>query len=336
MVKLSEILRKASKDAELGEKTLFGDVLDQEKEVETKESEKVYNYVAQRLDQTFAEIRENKIINGKELISLAGMLVEGLMIDSDVLQELANNSHKYSNGSPFLPTHSVNVSVITTNLGFAFDVGKDILIDLCTAALIHDVGMLIIPQEIIQKPEKLTDKEYELIKMHPSYGIKFMNNIKNLPAITEEIILQHHEKINGKGYPKGLRGESISKFAQIVGIAEIFEAISHPRPYRSEKIDLSEAVKLIIQEESSSFEKDVLRALMHYITIFPVGCYVKLNNQEVGIVKSINRNFPLRPVIEIVQNSKGKPLKDPKIVDMSKAPILFIEEAVGEESVFHG
>ncbi len=334
MVKLSEILRKNALEDPTKEKNLISEALQREKKTpDLRESERIYEFIVQRLEHLFGEIKENKVIEGEGFISLAGMIIDGLMIESDLLQNMANKSHPYSNELNFLPIHSVNVGVIAANLGFAFDFDKAILSDLCVGALMHDIGMLIIPQDIINKPGKLTDKEYELIKLHPSYGLKYLRNIKNYPELAEEIISQHHEKISGKGYPEGKKGEEISKFAQIVGIAEIYEAISHSRPFRDQTKNLSEAVKVIIQEESSSFDKSVLRAFMSYITVYPVGSIVELNNQEIGVVQRVNRDFPLRPVVGILQDAKGKPLKDPKTIDLSASPILYIEKAIDDDSL---
>lgn len=334
MVKLSEILRKTAREDPKKGKTLISNVLLQEEEKsDIPENEKVYEYVVQRLEHLFSEIKENKVIDGEEFVSLAGMIISGLKIESDLLQQMANRSHAYSNELNFLPIHSVNVGVIAANLGFAFEFDKAILSDLCAGALMHDLGMLLIPQDIINKPEKLTQKEYELIKLHPSYGVKFLHNVKNYPGLSKEIISQHHEKINGMGYPEGKKGEEISQFAQIVGIAEIYEAISHSRPYREQTKNLSDAVKAIIQEESTSFEKEVLRAFMSYITIYPVGSIVELNNMEIGVVQKVNRDFPLRPIIGIIQDPNGKPLKDPKTIDLSASPILYINKAIDDDSL---
>lgn len=333
MVKLSEILRKTARTDPM-KKNLFTEALQREGEKpDLHENEKIYEFVVQRLENLFGEIKENKKIDGEKFVSIAKMIIDGLMIESDFLQNMANKSHAYSDKFNFLSVHSINVGVIATNLGFAFDFNKSILSDLCVGALMHDIGMLIIPQDIINKSGKLTDKEYELIKLHPSFGLKFLRNMKNIPELTEEIIFQHHEKIDGGGYPEGKKGEEISKFAQIVGITEIYEAISHARPYREKTINLSGAVRTIIQEESSSFDKEVLRAFMNYITVYPVGSIVQLNNQEIGVVQRVNRNFPLRPVVGIIQDPKGKPLGDPKTIDLSASPILYIEKAIDDDSL---
>ncbi len=334
MVKLSEILRKTTRENPKREKNLAAEILQREIEKpDVNENEKIYEFIVQRIEFLFGEIKENKVIDGEEFVSLAGMIIDELRIESDLLQNMANSSHVFSEELNFLPVHSANVGVIAANLGLAFDFDKPKLTDLCVGALMHDIGMLIIPKEIISKPEKLTDQEYELIKLHPSYGLKFLHNMKNFSELTEEIIFQHHEKIDGTGYPEGKKGEEISKFAQIVGISEIYEAISHSRPYRNHKRIPSDALKSIIQKDSASFEKDVLRAFMNNITVYPVGSIVELNNQEVGIVQKVNQDFPLRPIIGIIQDPRGKPLKDPKTVDLSASPILYIEKAIDDDSL---
>ncbi|MCJ7580797.1 MAG: HD domain-containing protein [Candidatus Aminicenantes bacterium] len=331
MVKLSEILRKSTRESsEIG--NMIADAAEQ-KAADSKsfETEKIYRHVIESFDLLMEKIKDNKVIEGKEIESLAGMILGSLMIDTDLLQNLTSITTSYGDQNNFLPVHSVNVSIIATNLGFAFDFDKATQLDLCMSALLHDIGMLIIPRDIVQKPDKLTRKEYDLIKMHSAYGVKFLQNIKDLPEMTEQIVLQHHEKINGKGYPEGKKGEQVSKFAQIVGVVEIYEAISHPRPYRTKRIIPSEAVRIIIQEESASFEKDVLRAFMSYITIYPTGSYVKLNSNEIGVVQSINHKFPLRPVIEVILDTKGNPLNVAKTIDLSKSPILYIEKAIDDD-----
>ena len=334
MVKLSDILRKTPREDSMKKKNLVTEALQRkEKTPDLRENERIYEFIIQRLEHLFGEIKENKVIDGEGFVSLAGMIIDDLMIESNLLQNMANKSHAHSDELNFLPVHSVNVGVITANLGLAFEFDKVILSDLCTGAIMHDIGMLIIPQDIIYKPGKLTDKEFELIKLHPSYGLKFLRNINNYPKLAEEIISQHHEKISGTGYPEGKKGEEISKFAQIVGIAEIYEAISHSRPFREQTKNLSAAVKTIIQEERSSFDKDVLKAFMSYITVYPVGTIVELNNQEIGVIKRINRNFPLRPVVGIIQDAKGKPLKDPRTIDLSASPIHYIEKVIDDDSL---
>ena len=328
MVKLSEILRKTSQESSTLGNLIAEATEHKEADSESQETEKIYKYVIQSFGLIMGKIKDNRVIEAKEIESLASMILDSLMIDNDLLQNLSSITTSYGDQDNFMPVHSVNVSIIATNLGFAFDFDKSTLLDLCLSALLHDIGMLIIPRDIVQKPEKLTRKEYDLIKMHPNYGVKFLQNIKNLPEMTEQIILQHHEKISGKGYPDGMSGDQVSQFAQIVGVVEIYEAISHPRPWRTRTIIPSEAVRIIIQEEATSFDKDVLRAFMSYITIYPTGSYVQLNTNEIGVVQSINQNFPLRPVIDIVQDSRGRPLNESKTIDLSKSPILYIEKAI--------
>lgn len=332
MVKLSEIIRKTSKEESPETGNIIAQAIEQKEDrSQEQETEKIYRHVIQNLDQLMGEIKDNKGIEGERIRSLAELILDSLLIDNDLLQILTSSTSSYETQNSVMSIHSVNVGIMSTNLGFAFKFDKSVLLDLCTSALLHDIGMLIIPAEIVKKPAKLTEKEYDLIKMHPTYGVKFLQNIKHLPEMTEEIVLQHHEKINGKGYPEERRGDQVSKFAQIVGVIEIFEAISHPRPYRKENIIPSEAVRIIIQEESTSFEKDVLKAFMSYITIYPTGSFVQLNTKEIGIVKSVNSDFPLRPVLEVIQDTNGKPLNEAKTVDLSKSPILYIEKAISDD-----
>lgn len=335
MVKLSEILRKTqAKEAQDDRNVITEAVQRKEEKPNIKEIEQLYDYSVISLKKIMEDAREGKSVEGKDVFVLAQVLINALTIEYDTLLTLVNTK-PYEKDKDFHAVHAVNVAALTTNIGLSLELDRDKLTDLGTAALLHDLGMLIIPQEIILKPEKLTTKEYDLIKMHPAYGLKILRNFHGLPEITSDVISQHHEKIDGTGYPEGKKGDQISKYAQIVGIAETFEALTHPRPYRTQTTIPSEGVKIIVTEESKSYQREILKAFLDYISFFPVGSFVLLNTNEIAKVISINRKFPLRPIVDIVLDANKEPLERTKTIDLSKSPPLYIEKGVDERNFFH-
>jgi HD-GYP domain-containing protein (c-di-GMP phosphodiesterase class II) len=190
--------------------------------------------------------------------------------------------------------------------------------------------MLEISQEIITKPGRLSFEEFKQIKKHPGDGLELLKRITDMPQVTSEVIIQHHEKFNGKGYPEGKNGNEISKYAQIVGIAEVYEALTHARPYRKSRIIPFKAVKIIVQDENDSFYPEILKAFLNYVTFYPIGSYVRLNSDEIGKVISVNKNVPLRPVVEIIQDPDGNPVEEKKQIDLARSQFLYIEKALDE------
>ncbi|MFQ6083740.1 MAG: HD-GYP domain-containing protein [Candidatus Aminicenantia bacterium] len=335
MVRLSEIIRKKIAEKKSQDKIdPVSEAIKIKKDEESMlEIQKIYEDIILYIKQIMNDIREGKTIEGREIVNIAEKIVDNLHINSDILLSLINKFAVYEKEEDYLYAHSVNVSILATNLGLALGYDKAELIDLCTSALVHDIGMVKIPQEIIDKPKKLTKEEYDLVKKHPLYGLELLDNIKDLTKITSEVVYQHHEKIDGTGYPEGKSEEEISEHAKIVAIAEVYEALTHPRPFRSRRILPSEGVKMVVEEAGSSFEPKLLKVLLNYITCYPIGSFILLNNNEIGRVISANENLPLRPVIEIVFDAEGKSLEKPKRIDLAKSPILYIKEAIDERNL---
>ncbi|MBN1273902.1 MAG: HD-GYP domain-containing protein [Candidatus Aminicenantes bacterium] len=331
MVRLSELIKK-SKEGRLQEKEKILTKANQLKE--NSESyqgiQKAYELAVFRIKHIMMEIKRGKTVDGKEIVSLADNIVENLQIRHQTFLSLIHNFTQYSDGNDYLFSHSINVAVLAVNLGISMDYKKEELVDLCISALVHDIGMLNVPQEIIAKPGKLTREEFERIREHPADGLKLLENINSLPKTVSEVIYQHHEKINGRGYPDGKSMNEISKSAQIVGIAEIYEAMTHHRPYRIKSFIPFEAVKNIVKEEKDSFSPELLKVFLNYITFYPMGSYVRLNSGEIGKVVSVNPDAPLRPVIEIIRNPEGRFSEIPIHIDLEKSPVLYIEKALDE------
>lgn len=330
MIKLSEIIRKKTEGEEIQNKPgLISEVIEIKKAKESlPEIKKLYEDAILEINLIMNDIREGKNIEGKEIAIIAEIFVNRLCVAHNTLLSLVNIFPSYKDQKDYLYEHSVNCSILAASIGLALGFDKNELIDLFASSLLHDIGMLKIPQEIIKKPSKLTKEEYDLIRKHPIYGLELLNNIKYAPKSAHEVIHQHHERIDGSGYPEGKRGEEISEYGKIVALAEFYEAVTHSRPYRMERYIPYDALKMIIQDERDSFDPKYVRVFLDYITPYPPGSFVLLNNNEIGKVISINEKLPQRPIVEIFFDVEGKPPEKPRRIDLSKSPILFIKEAV--------
>ncbi len=334
MVKLSEIIRKST-GTKLEEKPhLISEAFEIKKDKESlSEIKKTYEDMVLHLMLIMDEIKDGKSVAVGKVSSLAEIITDLLRADSNMLLSLVHIFSYLGKQEDFLYAHSVNTSILATNLGLAHGYGRTELINLCMAALVHDIGYLKIPKDIINKPAKLTREEFDQVKKHTVYGVELLNKIEGILESASEVVHQHHEKVDGSGYPNGKRGDEISDYAKIVAIAEVYEAITHPRPYRKEKIIPYQAVKTIVQREKDSFEPELVKVFLNSVSPYPPGSFVLLNNGVIGRIFSVNRALPLRPVVEIFFDSDGRPPENPTRIDLAKTSVVNIDKALDENDL---
>ncbi|MDI6641630.1 MAG: HD domain-containing protein, partial [Elusimicrobiota bacterium] len=177
----------------------------------------------------------------------------------------------------YLYSHAANVCILSTLLGVSMNYSQVDLEKLALSALLHDIGMLKL-LNIANKPEKIPQNEFKEIKKH-SYVSELLSNIEltgEQKQLLETIISQIHERIDGHGYPKGLSGEDINIFARIIGVADVYEALTHKRPWRDRYLP-HEALKKMIEIADSDFDTKLIKLFIDKISLYPPGSYVRLN-----------------------------------------------------------
>ena len=334
MVKLSEIIRKTAGEKYEEKPALISEAFETRKSKESlSEIKKTYEDMVLHLMLIMDEIKDGKSVAGEKIGSLGEIITDLLRANNNMLLSLVHIFSYLGKQEDFLYAHSVNASILATNLGLAYGLSRAELISLCMAALVHDIGYLKVPKEIINKPAKLKREEFDHVKKHTIFGVELLSKIQGIPESASEVVHEHHEKVDGSGYPNGKRGDEISRFSKIVAIAEVYEAITHPRPYRKEKIIPYQAVKTIVQKEKDTFEPEFVKLFLNSVSPYPPGSFILLNNGVIGRVYSVNKGFPLRPVVEIFFDSDGRPPEKPTRIDLSKSPVINIEKALDENDL---
>ncbi|MCT4619334.1 MAG: HD-GYP domain-containing protein [Marinisporobacter sp.] len=230
------------------------------------------------------------------LNDISKMILEGILSQDTILVSMVDIKNK----SEFLFQHAVNVSLLSLVLGKALNLNKKELEHLCLGALLHDIGKTLIPEEILWNKHKRTEGEEAIVKMHPTRGYDFLKGNMDIPSYVRIIILQHHEQINGKGYPRGM-GEDIYKLSQIVSIANIYDNLTSDTPIRR-AIPPHEALEYIMANAGTLFSFEMVEIFAKKIVPYPVGTLVRLSNGHVAVVKNIDPDFPSRPQIQIISN----------------------------------
>ncbi|MCL6634916.1 MAG: HD-GYP domain-containing protein [Peptococcaceae bacterium] len=231
----------------------------------------------------------------------------------------------------YLFGHSVNVCVLSLITGISLGYGKSRLLALGMGALLHDMGKTLIPPHILNKPGALTSDEFNLVKRHPEYGYNILAGTEPyLRKIAAVIALQHHERYNGEGYPKGLQRSGIHEFSQIVGIADVYDAMTADRVYRKAHPP-HEAYEMLAAAGDYFFDYELVRAFLYSIAAYPAGTLVRLSSDETAVVVETPRGFSLYPKIKVIYDASGRRLEQPAEIDMSRQNLLTIVKVLDEE-----
>jgi len=194
-------------------------------------------------------------------------------------------------------THCVNVSVLAMAFGDYLGLPQGELMGLGQAGLLHDLGKARIAESILNKPGRLTDEEFEAIRKHPLEGY-FLVKEHQLGVKLIRGMLEHHEKYDGRGYPRGLSGEQIHPYARIIALADVFDALTSQRAYKK-AMTTNQAMTLMFGMRGKDFFPSLVDSFIKSLGIYPVGSMVRLNTGEIGFVTISNPEQPLFPTVKI-------------------------------------
>lgn len=213
--------------------------------------------------------------------------------------------------------HSVNVTFIAISLGLGLGLSDEDLVELGMGTLLHDVGKLKIPEQILKKPARLTPDEFDLIKLHTSFGYDILRKVDDLSARSRLVALEHHERLDGTGYPRGLKGTEINFFARISGVADVYEALTANRVYRKGYLP-HQAYELLLGGGGSQFEPQIIDAFVKMIAVYPVGMTLLLSTGQRAVVVKSRRGQTQRPIVRILQDEAGTFVSSPWEIDLAK------------------
>lgn len=264
-------------------------------------------------------------IDIKRAIALVENIVDQLTVDNGFLVELAYSTCPAQRN--YLVCHPVNVCIYSVEIGIYLHYDKFQLMDVGTAAFLHDIGMRDY-KNLANQPRKLTPSEFEEVKNHPTTGAQILEGLHNLNKKIVQTVYQEHERLDGTGYPKGIKEKFINEYARIVAVADVYSAMVHPRPYRNnERILPMEVVRQIL-DHNATFEAKVIKALIGRIGVFPPGSFVELNTKEIARVIKGNRTYPLRPLVRVVYSADGNPLEGEKVIDLGNQSNIYVTKCV--------
>ena len=295
------------------EKTSFSDEVARASKIVAKGKEAVVSM--------FQEARMGKAIEAEAAAPLVEEISNSVMRNPGALISLA----RLKTADDYTFMHSVAVCALMIALARQLDLDEQQTREAGMAGLLHDLGKAMMPLEVLNKPGKLTDEEFALIKTHPEEGHKLLLEGKGVTETIKDVCLHHHEKIDGTGYPKGLNGDTMSLFAKMGAVCDVYDAITSNRPYKA-GWDPAESIKRMA-EWKGHFDPTVFQAFVKSLGIYPIGSLVRLESGKLGVVIEQGEQSLLKPKVKVFFSTKSQAYLRPEIIDLARSP----EKIAGRE-----
>ncbi|MBY0124218.1 HD-GYP domain-containing protein [Bacillus sp. S/N-304-OC-R1] len=263
----------------------------------------------QTISSTFEQIQKDPKLTSSFVVEKASKrfsdIIRHLLTEIREKQDLLNLLSDAFTHDNYIFMHSLNVTLYSLAIGMQLKLTPKELETLGLGAIFHDIGKLKVPLDVLLKPDKLTDSEYEDIKKHTEEGFEILRKVHSIPLLVAHCAYQHHERMNGSGYPRGIAGSDIHYFGKIIAVADVFDAITSNRVYRKAMLP-SEGLEILYSGSGTLFDQKVIEAFRLAVAIYPVGLSVVLNDGRRGIVSGQNTGYGDRPLIRILEESGVK------------------------------
>ena len=301
--RIREIAQKSSSS------NRYTDSIIVEKELVT--ARRIYAESSGAIEKAFISAHNDDKINLAETRNATDKIVDSVLRNPDafmLLQRLkSRDTYRY--------THAINCCALAATFCRHMGFSKVEIQQISMGALLLDIGITKLPDSMLQKQGTLNPLSMKLVRNHVSFGIEILENTQNLPPIIRAMLLTHHERVNGKGYPNALKGEQIPVCGKIAAIVDCYDAMVSNRPYK-EKVSPTNAACTMYNWRNTDFDEDLIEQFIQCIGAYPTGSLVELNSGQIGIVMSQNRVRRLYPRVLLILNSQKVKYEHPKTIDL--------------------
>lgn len=233
----------------------------------------------------------------------------------------------------YIYAHSVNTCVLSVLIAVNLDYPEGKLTDLALGTMLHDIGMMMLPDALLMKMGNLTPEESKQVQQHPEDGFNILRTVREIPITVAHIAYQHHERVDGKGYPRNLTADKILEFAKVAAVADTFDALVSDRPYRKGMVP-HEAYEVMMALADSYVDRDILHLFLTHVAIYPVGAVVQLDNGQHGVVTKVLPRLQTRPQVRLLTDQQGNLLSEQTEIDLTQHLTLMISRVLKEKEVF--
>lgn len=282
-------------------------------EEEYVRAERIFGQAKKLVGHLLTDVKLGRAPQLEEFDELAELMLDSLHRNQSALICLGRIRHK----DTYLMEHSVNLGIIISIFGRYRNFSHQTVHQMMVGALLHDIGKVLIPDEILQKPGKLTEFEESLMQQHVPLGTKILNKIPGIAKLSIQIQSQHHERVDGTGYPAGSIGEELSIYGKMAAVADVFDAITADRVYHR-SISPYAAMKKLLEWSGTHLDRELVSDFIHCMGVYPVGTLVELDSRRLAVVIEVNEHSQELPKIKVIYsivNDVYVPLRN---LDLSK------------------
>ncbi len=311
---------------------VLSDIADKNPEVEQQvdlkaeieNARRVQTEATAMVTSMFQESRMGKAIEAEKAMPMVNEIYLSVVRNQNALISLTRLKTK----DDYTYMHSVAVAGLMIALGRQLDLEEELVKSLGMAGLLHDIGKMKVSNDILNKPGRLTDEEFEAIKTHPERGWQILKDSDGIDDITLDVCLHHHERIDGRGYPEKLNSEQLSLFAKMGAVCDVYDAITSNRPYKNGWTP-TESIRKMASWKDGHFDEDVFNNFVKTIGIYPVGSLLKMKSGRLGVVIEQNEQSLLTPKVKLFYSTSAGAHITPQIIDLKNASesIAGVEEA---------
>lgn len=270
--------------------------------------EKVRHNAVQEIEKSFKELKMESINNMTHCLDIKSkqfvFIIDDLMtyiFNSKEIVTVLSDAFIYDE---YIYQHSLQVTIYSLSIARELGYNAEEIRQIGIGAMLHDVGKMLIPSEILNKPGRLTSEEFNTMKLHAKYGFDLLRNLHTISLLSAHCAFQHHERIDGSGYPRGLVDFEIHPYAKIIAVADVFDAVTSNRVYRSKMLP-SEGMDIIREGSGTLYDKRVVQAFTKTIAIYPNGTVLLLTDGRRGIVCKQNIKSPEKPWLRIFEENNS-------------------------------
>lgn len=286
-------------------------------EREAEQAKLVHADTQAMVSTMLAAVRANHALDSKRVEQAVRSMTDSVLRNPDALLLYSQLREK----GDYTHSHALDVAVYMTSFGRFLQLPVEQIALLGYIGLMQDIGKLRLPNEILDKRDRLTPAEFTLAKRHVEHSQDILAATRGMPAELTELVALHHERHDGSGYPKGLKGKDIGMMGSIAAIADTFDALTATRPY-AQAVSPSTALGMLYKWRGTFFDSGMVEQFIRCIGIFPLGSVVELNSGEIGIVIAQNVEKRLQPRVMVIRDAAGNALKPQKLLDLSREPKL--------------
>jgi putative nucleotidyltransferase with HDIG domain len=281
---------------------------------ELKKSNGLYKNAKSLQGKILEQIKQEKSLAVTDVQRTTDAIVDSIFRNQDALTCMSRLKTKDS----YLIEHSLNVSILMAVFATHLNMDKRIIQEVALGAFLHDIGKVLIPKDILNKRSVLTKQEENIMRSHVALGLKVLEDTPSVSHIAMQMVREHHERLDGSGYPNQLKGEQISKYGRMIAIIDSYDAMTCERPYKKSVHPIN-AFKALIAESPNCYDEELVEKFIQCLGVYPVGTLVKLNSGKLGLISKLNKKKPLHPYVRVFYNTRMNQAIPIKEINLSES-----------------